>query len=305
MRRGLDHYALIDALKESVAGTRSDAAQFERSVAVIDGQHRLRGVIEEYGRDSSLETDLLILCVHNLSYEEETAVFDVINTTPKRLPKALTEWNKFGITDTKSSSAEQEIRQIAVALGTDSDSVWNGRVNLTGTGRDPSKKVTLEGLRRSTENMFKGSSAYMSYREKLELAKLFWQNVADIFPEAWNDQQRRVQLDDDRWVETGSTVKIDGKNRKIAAVTYRLTDLVGVASLAKISGDIITESRGNINPKAYIKAEVYKLHEVDWEKRPDNDWTNGQAGFAGQKGTYEALAFLRANGRAPWQDSSE
>jgi DGQHR domain-containing protein len=288
-----------------VDGTRAEAEQYERAVAIIDGQHRFRGLIEEYERDSSLDTDVVILCVHNLSYEEETVVFDVINTTPKRLPKALTEWNKYGITDSKSSDAAQEIRQIAVALGTESDSVWNGRVNLTGTGRDPSKKVTLEGLRRSTENMFKGSPAHLPYREKLELAKLYWKSVSETFPEAWSDQQKKIQIDDGRWVESGSTVKIDGKNRKIVAVAYRLTDLVGVASLAKIAGEILTESRGNLDPKSYIRVEVEKLSEVDWEKRPDNDWTNGQAGFAGQKGTYDALAFLRANGRAPWEDESE
>ena len=93
---------------------------------------------------------------------------------------------------------------------------------------------------------------------------------------------------------------VGGKKRKLPAVQYRLKDLVGVASLSKIGGEILAEAQGNADPDGYVRQQVEKLSDVNWVKSPDNKWAGGQAGFAGQKGLYEALAFLRANGVAPW-----
>ena len=229
----------------------------------------------------------------------------VINLSAKRLPKALTEWNKYGITEVGSGDPSQAIRELVVKLALDDDSVWKDRINLTGTGREPGKPVTLEGIRRSTENMFRaGSLRYLGLDRQLKMAKSFWQTVTEVFPEAWEDRQKDIQLDDGTWVKTGSTVEVNGRSMKIPALQYRLKDLVGVAAISKLGGEILVEAQGSPDPEDYVRREVEKLEDVNWEKTSENMWTNGQAGFAGQKGLYEALAFLRAHGRAPWEDEN-
>jgi len=301
VRRGLDHKALVDVIERGLDGSLEFDNELHWVLAVIDGQHRFEGAISALGQDPPRDTNILVLCVHDLDYEEETEVFNVINTTPKRLPKALTEWNKYGITETGARDQGQMIRELVVNLAIDEDSVWEGMINLTGTGREPGKPVTLEGIRRSTENMFRsGTLRYTDAAMQLKMAKNFWLAVSETWPEAWEDRQRRVQLDDGTWAMTGEKATVDGKFRKIPPVQYRLKDLVGVASLAKIGGEILAEAQGNSDPDAYVRAEVGKLSEVDWIKTPENLWAGGQAGFAGQKGLYEALAFLRAHGIAPW-----
>jgi DGQHR domain-containing protein len=306
VRRGLDHKALADVIERGLDGNLEFHNELAWALAVIDGQHRLEGAISALGQDPPKDANILILCVHDLDYEQETDVFNVINTTPKRLPKALTEWNKYGITESGARDQNQLIRELVVNLAIDEDSVWEGMINLTGTGREPGKPVTLEGIRRSTENMFRsGTLRYTDAETQLKMAKDFWRAVSETFPEAWEDKQRRVQLDDGTFAMTGDKATIDGKSRKIPAVQYRLKDLVGVASLAKIGGEILAEAQGNSDPDAYVREEVEKLSDVNWIKTPENKWAGGQAGFAGQKGMYEALAFLRAHGVAPWDVDDE
>jgi len=301
VRKGLDHEQLVEILEQGLDGNLEFNNNLNGALAVIDWQHRLEGAIGALGQDPPKDPVVLILCVHDLDYEEETQLFDVINTTPKRLPKALTEWNKHGITQSGAKDQNQLIRQLVVSLAVDKDPVWEGKINLTGTGRKPGKPVTLEGIRRSTENMFRSGTLRYTYSDaQLMMAKNFWRVVSEVFPEAWTEEQRKTQLDDGSWANTGDTVTVGGKKRKLPAVQYRLKDLVGVASLSKIGGEILAEAQGNADPDGYVRQQVEKLSDVNWVKSPDNKWAGGQAGFAGQKGLYEALAFLRANGVAPW-----
>jgi DGQHR domain-containing protein len=307
VRKKLSSKELVERITEGLDGKETWNGQLERSIAIIDGQHRMDGVLAAYENDPDQNQQVVIVCVHDLSYQDETEVFNVINTTPKRLPKALTEWNKFGITESGSTDPAQEIRQLVVDLATDKDSVWEGKINFTGTGRDPKKPVTLEGIRRSTENMFRaGSLKLLKPTRKKELAKHFWKAVTEVFPEAWSEEQKMIQLDDGQLVETGTQAVVDGKTRKVKRVEYRLKDLVGVASLSKLGGEIISEAQGSDSPEIYITNEVNKISEVNWVKDdPTNMWTSGQAGFAGQKGLFDSLAYLRAYGVAPWADKEE
>jgi DGQHR domain-containing protein len=303
VRKGIDSANTLRLIERCLAGDQQAIEQAFHLLAIIDGQHRFEGAVEALRQDPDTHLIVALLCIHGMSYEEETDVFNIINTTPKRLPKALTEWNKFGITDADSRDHEQEVRQIAVRLATDSDSVWFNQINLTGTGREPGKTVTLEGMRRSTENMLRtGKLRYLRLEQQLELVKTFWSAVADVFETAWADQQELVELPDGSEAMSGTDVEVDGQRVKVPRIEYRLKDLVGVASLAKLGGDILAEALGNSDAEGYVRAEVDKLSEVDWRKGGDNPWTSGHAGFAGQKGLYEALAYLRANGSPPWDE---
>lgn len=310
VRKGFSSSGLLALIDKAISGDESAIQALQNALAVIDGQHRLEGAImaarvaREKGE--AFELDLLFLLVHGLDYKEETTLFNIINTTPKRLPKALVEWNRYGITEDGSATRDQDIRQIAVMLATDKTSVWHDQVNLTGTGREPGRPVTLEGLRRSTDNMLKaGGLRHMKLDRQYELVKAYWAAVADTFSTAWNDEQPDVRQADGSYAQAGTEVDVDGELVKIPrAVDYRIKDLVGVASLAKLGGDILAEALGNPNPEEHIRAEVQKIDDVDWRKIDENPWTSGQAGFAGQKGLYEALSFLRANGIEPWNSPS-
>ena len=302
VRKGLDRPELATAIQ--VALDKHEEG-WKRVLAVIDGQHRLGGVTlaarEAEADAESFDHSVVFHAIHSLTYEEETEVFNVINTTPKRLPKALVEWNRYGIVDRDSRNRDQEIRQIAVQLATDNDSVWNELVNISGTGRDPTRPITLEGLRRSTQNMLTGGVRHLRLERQIELVKMYWRTASEIFESAWNDEQREVWLEDGSRALSGTAYEMaDGRIVKIAPVTYRLKDLVGVASLARLGGDILSESLGSPDQEAYIRHELEKIADVDWQKDEGNPWTSGHAGFAGQRGLYEAMSHLRARGIAPW-----
>jgi hypothetical protein len=109
-----------------------------------------------------------------------------------------------------------------------------------------------------------------------QVAKQFWSMVAEACPDAWNDRPRE-EVDP----ETGDLVEVD--------VNYRLKELVGVASVAKLGKDIITSSLEAVHFDERMSDLVSLLSEVDWVKEEGNPWMASQAGFAGQKDLYTML----------------
>jgi DGQHR domain-containing protein len=305
VRRGISIASVQQLVPRALSEDPSAISELHHALAIIDGQHRALGAMSASSDDFDLF--VIVLLIHGLAYPEETTAFDVINTTPKRLPKALVEWNRFGITDAGQSTYEHDLREIAVTLATDPASVWYEQVNLTATGREPGRKVTLEGLRRSTENMLKaGGLRHLKFERQMQLVRDYWAAIANVFSDAWNDDQPLVEAPDGSLHEAGSNVEIDGRTTRLPRYEYRIKELVGVASLAKLGGDILAEALGNANPTEYIREEVEKIAAVNWRKNdPDNRWMRSQAGFAGQKELYDALAYLRARGVPPWEDNTE
>lgn len=305
VRKGLDSSVIAALIERALAGDMNAIDQLKHSLAIIDGQHRAEGaLLAAASLDEDLELDVVLVLIHGLAYDEETEEFNVINTTPKRLPKALVEWNRYGITEEAAVTSGQEIRKIAVQLATDESSPWFDSINLTGTGREPGRPVTLEGMRRSTDNMLKaGGLRHQPFQVRYELVKAYWTAIAETFSDAWEDVQPLVQMPDGSTVIGGGTWENeDGDVVKVPRTQYRIKELVGVAALAKLGGDILAEALGNTDRLNYVSREVEKLADVNWEKRDDNPWVKSQAGFAGQKDLYEAIAYLRARGVAPWEE---
>jgi hypothetical protein len=161
---------------------------------------------------------------------------------------------------------------------------------MTGV-RDPNRQVTYEGLRRSTSNMFPVQllNRLNAIDDSLPLkyAKRYWAAVAEACAQAWKGiPDRRVVTDPDTGMETVERIK------------YRIKDLVGVASLAKLGKDIIT-TQIDSGVTGKLEELVDRLGEVDWEKSPTNKWMRSQAGFAGQKELYTLLYELAYNGAEP------
>jgi len=270
---------------------------FGPSVAsVVDGQHRYLGLVRAWEEDGEFQPPIPLMLYFGLDFVDEAELFNTINVTQRKLPKALIETTRGDITEAASGSYAQRIRRIAFNLCRDADSVWgpiNGieQINMTGV-RDPDRPVTYEGLRRSTGNMFP-----VELLERLEnldsdlpvkIAKRYWKRVSEACREAWtNSPATRVEPDP----ETGED--------RMVTIKYRIKDLVGVAALAKLGKDIITSQIEAPRGANRLEDLVDKLVGVDWEKRPGNAWMVSQAGFAGQKDLYHMLHRLVYSGERP------
>lgn len=260
-------------------------------VSVVDGQHRYLGLVAAWTKDPSFCPLVPVSLYFGLDFAEEATFFDIINTEQKKLPKALIEITKADVRDLGSPSHAQRVRLIATMLARHEDSVWHGQVNLTGA-RDPNKPVTFEGLRRSSASMF--PSELLERLETAgknvdEVARSYWAEVAEVCSEAWNAEPRT------RMDEHGEAVDYTPK--------YRIKELVGVASLAKLGKDIITSALEHPNFTERMKSLIGALAEVDWEKvnleRQRNPWMAPQAGFAGQADLYKILYSWVFSGKQP------
>jgi DGQHR domain-containing protein len=262
-------------------------------VSVVDGQHRYLGLVRAHNGDPDFNPVVPVMLYFGLNYAEEAELFDIINSTQRKLPKALIEVTKGDITEAGAQSHDQTIRTITFALVRDKDSVWFDDVNMTGA-RQPDKPVTYEGLRRSTGNMFPAEILSRVLAKGLNpeaVAKEYWKLVAEACPEAWN---KRPEEGVDP--ETGEIVEVP--------VDYRLKELVGVASLAKLGKDIIASALEAPRFSERLSDLVSLLSEVNWAKEEGNPWMASQAGFAGQKDLYTMLYALVYVGRKPGEDAA-
>jgi DGQHR domain-containing protein len=261
-------------------------------VSIVDGQHRFRGLVKAHDEDPEFNPIVPVMLYFDLDYLTEAALFDTINTTQRKLPRALIELTKGDITEKGVQSHAQRVREIAFAIARDKDSVWFGGINMTGA-RDPERRITYEGLRRSTANMFPAELvSRLAARGETpeEWAKAFWRSASEGCDAAWKERPVAVRNE-----QTGEVEE--------RPVEYRLKDLVGVASLARLAKDIITSAIEHANARDWMVNEVSKLSEVDWEKREDNPWMRSQAGFAGQKELYTMLHDLVYLGRRPGEEA--
>ena len=251
----------------------------DKVASIVDGQHRFNGLVTAWEEDPEFLPKIPTMLYFGLSFVQEAELFNTINVTQRKLPKALIETTRGDITEADQATFAQAIRRLTFGLCRDEDSVWGPKdgvetVNMTGV-RDPNRPVSYEGLRRSTLNMFPAElyNRLVALDEDLplKLAKRYWAEVAESCKEAWfEDPGTRTEVDP----ATGQSAEVK--------IKYRIKDLVGVASLAKLGKDIVT-SQLDSGEGDRLDQLTRKLAEVDWEKRADNVWMRSQAGFAGQK----------------------
>jgi len=251
-------------------------------MSIVDGQHRYLGLVAAWEKDSTF-CPLVPVCLYfGLTFSDEAAFFDTINSEQKKLPKALIEITKADVREAGSLSHTQRVRLIGTMLARHEDSVWHGDINLTGA-RDPNKPVTFEGMRRSSASMFPSEllgRLEAADKDVDEVARTYWRLVAEACSEAWNNEPR-TRLDEEG-------------NRVEYAPKYRIKELVGVASLAKLGKDIITSALEHDAFDERMKRLTSVLSDVDWEKvnlesGERNPWMASQAGFAGQADLYKTL----------------
>lgn len=251
-------------------------------VSIVDGQHRTGGLYWAWQNIEGFNPDVPVMLYYGLRYKDEAKLFDDINTTQRKLPKALIEATKVHM-EQGSPKHEQTVREVARALAEDGDSPWYGKVNMTGGPEGRHLPVTYEGLRRATGNMLPEQLVGRLEHRGLSLekvAKKYWELVARTCAPAWQERPRMV-------------VPLTGGDPVEEKVKYQLKNLAGVGSVSKLGKDIISgsleQSRTEEEFWSAVASKVSKLGQVDWEKRPGNPWTSHGAGFAGVTGLYATL----------------
>lgn len=213
-------------------------------LSVVDGQNRYLGLVAALEKDSSFCPLVPVSLYFGLDFNQEATFFDVINTEQKKLPKALIEITKADAVELGFTTHAQRIRLIATMLARHDDSVWHGQVNLTGA-RDPNKPVAFEGLRRSSASMFPSEllgRLEAAGKDVNEVDRMYWRAVAEACEEAWSGATRT------RLNEDGEEVEYAPK--------YRIKELVGVASLARLGKDIITSALEHPNFEERMRSLV-------------------------------------------------
>jgi DGQHR domain-containing protein len=259
-------------------------------VSIVDGQHRNLGIVRAWEKDPEFVPRVPVLLNFGLSFADEAEFFDVINSTQRKLPKALIEITKADITDVADMSHAQRVRRIATSLARHEDSVWHDDINLTGA-RDPNRPVTFEGLRRSTASMFPKEILDRLDARGLdidEVARSYWATVREVCSVAWDDTPG-IEIDTD-----GNEVKVKRH--------YRIRELVGVAAIARLGKDIIASALEHENFDKKMTILTSRLGDVDWEKGKSNPWMASQAGFAGQADLYAVLYRWVYLGKDPEDD---
>lgn len=249
----------------------------ESAVSVVDGQHRYLGLVRHWEEDNTFLPRVPVVLNFGLSFQQEAQYFDVINSTQRKLPKALIEITKADVTEAGTLDHAQRVRLLATMLARHEDSVWRGQVNLTGA-RDPNKPVTFEGLRRSSVSMFPKELLDRLDERGLDSEKVardYWRTVSVACEHAWNPQPELAINEDGEEVEVKRS--------------YRIKELVGVASLARLGKDIIASALEHDDFNTKMSTLTSRLGSVDWEKRKGNEWMASQAGFAGQADLYTVL----------------
>ena len=105
--------------------TAAIKANFGSKVAsIVDGQHRQGGLIYAWEADNEFVPEIPVMMYFGLNFIEEAELFNTINVTQRKLPKALVETTRGDIIEAGDSSYAQKIRRIAFSLCRDEDSVW-------------------------------------------------------------------------------------------------------------------------------------------------------------------------------------
>lgn len=253
---------------------------FGKSVfSIIDGQHRMGGLFWAWENIEEFNTDVPIQILYGLRYAEEAQLFDTINVSQRKLPKALIEATKVHM-EAGSKSHEQFVREIAQSLAEDGDSVWKNYINMTGGPEQKHLPLTFESIRRSTAAMLPVNLVTRLQARKLrvdKVAKRYWEMVSKACAPAWEGHEREG---------------LEGPEK----VSYKIRDLAGTGALARLGQDILGTSleKGETEEDFYASVAdlVSRLGAVDWEKRRDNPWVATGAGFAGANDLYKMLFAL-------------
>lgn len=157
---------------------------------IIDGQHRIFSY--EYWPESTLLFPVTVY--EGLTKGMETMLFVYINDKQKRMK---TDLALALLADQKRAGEGREPwKQIAVEvarrLDSEQDSPWYGQINETGS-RGSKRAVNLASFVASLKRMLDPISPFadLSFGRQVEILKMYWWAIADVFQGAWEMGQAK------------------------------------------------------------------------------------------------------------------
>jgi DGQHR domain-containing protein len=223
----------------------------------VDCQHRL-------GKIGDLNVTLPFMCFIGLSEREELEIFSVINSKAKGIRGSLLDYHAAQMAEDLAQERPELL--IALQLNAAEDSPWYRRLDLGGNPTvGMTRKASLRLMQQAAKRFLSETRATSSNAAPEEVARVvqdFWNAVAAVLPEAWQDTRR-----------------------------HYITKGVGVYALMGLLADFWSEAGGDSArmTQAYFEAALSSF-------APDFDWsTHGPLkGLGGVTGAQEAHEKLRA-----------
>jgi DNA sulfur modification protein DndB len=144
--------------------------------AVMDGQHRLGGLVMLFEKHATIRSIDFIL-IPDLPLDEEKIEFTTINGTQRGVSKGLVEYIK--------GSHEAEVAEL---LNEDENSPFAKRITLV--QRRPGELFTFAAVVNNVRRTFDGKLNDLMVDVKLDYMIRYWTIIADEFSEEWNDIER-------------------------------------------------------------------------------------------------------------------
>ena len=217
--------------------------------AIIDGQHRVGGFVFLYESEDDVR-DISFILLPDLTTEEETREFVVVNNSQKGVPKPLTAYLE-----------DSEEAQVAWGLNEESDSPFKGRI--TRTTMDRSKLFALHSVAKQVNRLFSlGDVQDLEVHQKVEFMSRFWTIIADHLEEQWSDIEK---------LDTGGTRR---------DFDYKLLELTGLIAWAYTGAQIFSRNYNETTGMNWdnVKRLVEAASEIDWDKDGEYRGRTGEAG---------------------------
>jgi len=216
---------------------------------IIDGQHRLGGYIAAWEEDQvSAKVDFIAF--ENLPLENERTEFNVINTTQKGVPKAIS---------TYITRDENEQNWVAWEFNQREDSPFHGRISRIGK-LSGSMLLNLQSVAKNVSRTFEhGSLEGLEKEACLNYLIKYWSIIRDTFPDEW----------------------ADGDKAKKADWDYKMMELTGFIAWSliapKVLGRAYDPTTDTMNWEIVEKL-VSRVRPLDWRKDGKYAGRTGEVG---------------------------
>ena len=219
--------------------------------AVIDGQHRLGGFVHLY-EEENIVREISFILLPDLTIEEETREFVVVNNSQKGVPRPLTAF-----------LADSEEVQVAWALNESSDGPFGGRI--TRTSMERTHLFALHSVAKQVGRMFSvGAIHDAEIDAKIDYMSRFWTIIADALEEEWSDIEK---LDDQLF-------------RGRRDFEYKLLELTGLIAWTHVGSHILLRSYTPDSGVNWynVRRLVEAVCAIDWSKEGDFAGRTGEVG---------------------------
>jgi DNA sulfur modification protein DndB len=215
---------------------------------IIDGQHRLGGYIAAW-EEAQEEASVDFIAFENLPPEREQVEFNVINTTQKGVPKAIS---------TYITRDENTQNWVAWEFNQREDSPFSGRISRLGK-LSGNMLLNLQSVAKNVVRTFDhGSLEDLDKEICLDYLIKYWSIIRDTYPEEWSD---------------GDKPKGEWEFKMMELTGFIAWSLIG----PKILGRAYDPNTATMNWEIVEKL-VARIKPLDWTKEGKYNGRTGEVG---------------------------